>query len=52
MDNMEDNEKTEEQLVNEIAKLRQQITELKESESKREKIEEELKKSQYLLEVY
>ena len=42
---MEDNEKTEEQLINEIAKLRQQITELKESEIKRKKIEEDFEKS-------
>ncbi|MGB6607153.1 MAG: PAS domain S-box protein [Atribacterota bacterium] len=43
---MEDNEKTEEQLINEIAKLRQQITELKESEIKRKKAEEDLRKNQ------
>jgi len=43
---MEDGEKTEEQLINEIAKLRQQITELKESEIKRKKAEEDLKKNQ------
>jgi len=43
---MEDSEKTEEQLINEIAKLRQQITELKESEIKRKKAEEDLKKNQ------
>jgi len=42
---MEDNEKTEDQLINEIAKLRQQITELKESEIKRKKIEEDFEKS-------
>ena len=43
---MEDSEKTKEQLINELAKLRQQITELKESEIKRKKAEEDLKKSQ------
>jgi len=43
---MEDNEKTEEQLINEIAKLRQQITELKESEIKYKKTEEDLKNSE------
>ncbi|MBU4227206.1 PAS domain S-box protein, partial [bacterium] len=43
---MEDNEKTKEQLINELAKLRQQITKLKESEIKRKKAEEDLKKSQ------
>src|SRR5680860_1764569 len=46
MDHMEDNEKTEEQLINEIAKLRQQITELKESEIKHKKTEEDLKNSE------
>ena len=43
---MEDNEKTKEQIMNELAKLRQQITELKESEIKPKKAEEDLKKSQ------
>jgi len=43
---MEDNEKTEEQLINEIAKLRQQITELKESGIKHKKTEEDLKNSE------
>jgi diguanylate cyclase (GGDEF)-like protein/PAS domain S-box-containing protein len=46
MDNMEDSEKTKEQLINELAKLGQQITKLKESEIKRKKAEEDLKKSQ------
>jgi diguanylate cyclase (GGDEF)-like protein/PAS domain S-box-containing protein len=46
MDNMKDSEKTKEQIINELAKLRQQITELKESESKRKKTEEDLKESQ------
>ena len=45
MDHMEDNEKTEEQLINEIAKLRQQITKLKESKIRHKKTEEDLKKS-------
>ena len=31
MDNMEDSEKSKERLINELAKLRQQITKLKES---------------------
>jgi len=43
---MEASEKTKEQLINELAKLRQQITKLKESEIKRKKAEEDLKKSQ------
>ncbi len=43
---MEDSEKTKEQLINELAKLGQQITKLKESEIKRKKAEEDLKKSQ------
>ncbi|MGB2783091.1 MAG: PAS domain S-box protein [Atribacterota bacterium] len=43
---MKDSEKTKEQIINELAKLRQQITELKESESKRKKTEEDLKESQ------
>ncbi|MBU2440261.1 PAS domain S-box protein, partial [bacterium] len=42
---MEDSEKTKEQLINELAKLRQQITKLKESEIKRKKTEEDLEKS-------
>jgi diguanylate cyclase (GGDEF)-like protein/PAS domain S-box-containing protein len=46
MDNMEDSEKTKERLINELAKLGQQITKLKESEIKRKKAEEDLKKSQ------
>jgi len=46
MDNMKDSEKTKEQIINELAKLRQQITGLKESEIKRKKAEENLKKSQ------
>ncbi|MFH1940368.1 MAG: PAS domain S-box protein, partial [bacterium] len=40
-----DSEKTKEQLINELAKLRQQITKLKESEIKRKKTEEDLEKS-------
>ena len=43
---MEDSEKTKEQLINELAKLGQQITKLKESEIKHRKAEEDLKKSQ------
>ena len=43
---MEDSEKSKERLINKLAKLRQQITELKESEIKRKKIEEDLKRSQ------
>jgi len=43
---MEDSEKTKERLINELAKLGQQITKLKESEIKRKKAEEDLKKSQ------
>ena len=43
---MEDSKKTKKQLINELAKLRQQITELKESEIKRKKTEEDLKRSQ------
>jgi len=43
---MEDNEKTKEQIMNKLAKLRQQITKLKETEIKRKKTEEGLKKSQ------
>src|SRR5665648_505796 len=46
MDNMEETEKTKEQLINELAKLGQQITKLKESEIKHKKAEEDLKKSQ------
>jgi len=46
MDNMKDSEKTKEQLINELAKLHQQITKLKESEIKHKKTEEDLKKSQ------
>ncbi len=42
---MEDKEKTKDQLINELAKLRQQITELKESEIKNKKIGEDLGKS-------
>jgi len=42
---MEDSEKTKEQLINELAKLGQQITELKESEINYKKTEEDLKKS-------
>ena len=42
---MEASEKTKEQLINELAKLRQQITKLKESEIKRKKIEEDFEKS-------
>jgi len=43
---MEDSEKTKEQLINELANLGQQVTKLKESEIKRKKAEEDLKKSQ------
>jgi len=43
---MEDSEKSKERLINELAKLRQQITELKESEIKHKKTEEDLKRSQ------
>ncbi|MDD5016020.1 MAG: PAS domain S-box protein, partial [Atribacterota bacterium] len=43
---MEDSEKVREQFTNELVKLHQQITELKESEIKYKKIEEDLKKSQ------
>ena len=43
---MEDSEKTKEQLINELAKLGQQITKLKESEIKRKKAEETLKNSE------
>jgi diguanylate cyclase (GGDEF)-like protein/PAS domain S-box-containing protein len=43
---MKDSEKTKEQLINELAKLHQQITKLKKSEIKRKKAEEDLKKSQ------
>src|SRR4030042_5403108 len=46
MDNMEDSEKTKEQLINELAKLGQQITKLKESEIKHKKAEEDLKKNE------
>src|SRR4030042_108438 len=46
MDNMGDSKKTKEQLINELAKLRQQITKLKESEIKRKKAEEALKNSE------
>jgi len=42
---MEDSEKSKERLINELAKLRQQITKLKESEIKRKKIEEDFEKS-------
>ena len=43
---MKDSEKTKEQLINELAKLHQQITKLKESEIKHKKTKEDLKKSQ------
>ena len=43
---MEDSEKSKERLINELAKLGQQITKLKESEIKYKKTEEDLKKSQ------
>ena len=43
---MKDSEKTKEQIMNELAKLGQQITELKEYGIKRKKTEEDLKKSQ------
>ncbi len=43
---MKDSEKAKKQLVNELAKLHQQVTELKESEIKYKKTEENLKKSQ------
>jgi len=46
MENMEDSGKSREKLINELAKLHQQITKLKESEIKRKKVEEDLKKSQ------
>ncbi|HZK40116.1 MAG TPA: PAS domain-containing protein, partial [Atribacterota bacterium] len=46
MDNMEDSEKIKERLINELARLRQQITKLKESEIKHKKTEEDLKRSQ------
>ncbi len=46
MDNMKDSEKTKKQLINKLAKLHQQITELKESEIKHKKTEEDLEKSQ------
>lgn len=43
---MEDSEKSKERLINELAKLGQQITKLKESEIKHKKTEEDLKRSQ------
>ena len=43
---MEDNGKTKGQLINELAKFRQQITKLKESEIKHKKTEEDLKRRQ------
>ena len=43
---MENREKTKAQLINELAKLHQQVTKLKDSEIKRKKAEEDLKKSQ------
>ncbi len=43
---MEDNKKTKEHIMNELAKLRQQITKLKESEIKHKKTEENLKRRQ------
>ena len=43
---MEDSEKSKERLINELAKLRQQITKLKESEIKHKKTEEDLKRRQ------
>lgn len=43
---MKDSKKTKEQAMNELAKLRQQITGLKESEIKHKNTEEDLKKSQ------
>jgi len=43
---MEDSEKIKERLINELARLRQQITKLKESEIKHKKTEEDLKRSQ------
>lgn len=46
MDNMKDSEKAKKQLIDKLAKLRQQITELKESEIKHKNTEEDLKKSQ------
>jgi diguanylate cyclase (GGDEF)-like protein/PAS domain S-box-containing protein len=46
MDNMKDSEKTKEQIMNELAKLHQQITELRESEIKHKTTEEDLKKNQ------
>jgi PAS domain S-box-containing protein len=45
MDHMEDSGKTKERLINELAKLRQQITELKEYGIKRKKIEEDFEKN-------
>ncbi|TFB08970.1 PAS domain S-box protein [Candidatus Atribacteria bacterium MT.SAG.1] len=46
MDNMKDSEKAKKQLIDKLAKLRQQITELKEAEIKHKNSEEGLKKSQ------
>ena len=46
MDNMKDSDKSKEQLINELAKLYQQVNELKESEIKCKKTEENLKKGQ------
>ena len=46
MDNMEDSEKTREELIHELEKLHQQVAKLKESKIKRKKVEEDLKKSQ------
>ena len=43
---MEDSEKTKEQLINELAKLGQQITKLKESEIKRKEVEKTLRESE------
>lgn len=43
---MKDSEKAKKQLIDKLAKLRQQITELKESEIKHKNTEEDLKKSQ------
>jgi hypothetical protein len=45
MDNMKDSDKSKEQLIGELLKLGQQITELKESKIKRKKTEEDLKKA-------
>jgi len=43
---MRDENKTKEQLINELAELRQQIFELKETETQRTHLEEELKRSE------